>query len=403
MAAFPRPSGAVVELRDLQALIDSAPEGSTLRLGKGRYAGGVRVGKRLTIDGRGVAIVDAQGKGSVLEVVGDGVTVQNLTLVNSGNAHSEVDAAILVKGNFNVIRNNTIRGCLFGIDLSQSNNNLVRRNDIGSKDVSLGLRGDAIRLWYSRNNEVVENVVSGARDVVIWYSRDNLIANNTIIDGRYGAHFMYAKANRVEKNYFLRNSVGVFLMYSDGVSVTDNVISHGQGTTGMGIGMKETSDVKITGNRVVYCATGLYSDVSPYQPGTKNHIERNTFAYNGIGMRFHTDWHGSILRDNDFIANITQVDVHGGASAARNEWDGNYYDDYQGFDLDDDAIGDHSHEQWTFSDRLWRDLPMAQYFKGTPVLEVLDFLERLAPFSEPVLVLRDHHPRIGPNNQVVFQ
>ena len=37
-------------------------------------------------------------------------------------------------------------------------------------------------------------------------------------------------------------------------------------------------------------------------------------------------------------------------------------------------------------------LPSAQFFKGSPMLEVLDFLERLAPFSPPELVLRDKTP-----------
>jgi nitrous oxidase accessory protein len=38
------------------------------------------------------------------------------------------------------------------------------------------------------------------------------------------------------------------------------------------------------------------------------------------------------------------------------------------------------------------DVPPAQFFKGTPMLEVLDFLERLAPLSPPDLVVRDPHP-----------
>ncbi len=34
----------------------------------------------------------------------------------------------------------------------------------------------------------------------------------------------------------------------------------------------------------------------------------------------------------------------------------------------------------------------ARFFKGTPMLEVLDFLERLAPFTSPELLLRDEQP-----------
>jgi nitrous oxidase accessory protein len=38
------------------------------------------------------------------------------------------------------------------------------------------------------------------------------------------------------------------------------------------------------------------------------------------------------------------------------------------------------------------DVPPAQFFKGSPMLEVIDFLERLAPFSSPDLLVRDETP-----------
>jgi nitrous oxidase accessory protein len=36
---------------------------------------------------------------------------------------------------------------------------------------------------------------------------------------------------------------------------------------------------------------------------------------------------------------------------------------------------------------------MARFFRSSPVLELLDFLERLAPFSTPDLILHDEQPR----------
>ncbi|MGB7550248.1 MAG: hypothetical protein WBM15_01635, partial [Chromatiaceae bacterium] len=57
-----------------------------------------------------------------------------------------------------------------------------------------------------------------------------------------------------------------------------------------------------------------------------------------------------------------------------------------------DGIGDTPYEQYTYADRLWMDLPPAQFFKGSPMLEVIDFLERLAPLSEPKRLARDEKP-----------
>ena len=138
-----------------------------------------------------------------------------------------------VRGQFIVVKDNIIDDCLFGVDLQQSRNCIVRRNRISSKPVELGLRGDAIRLWYSFDNEVTENVVSDARDIVVWYSADNVISRNQGSRSRYSLHFMYSKRNLVEDNRFHDNTVGIFLMYSDGVVVRNNRITHAAGPTGI--------------------------------------------------------------------------------------------------------------------------------------------------------------------------
>jgi len=38
------------------------------------------------------------------------------------------------------------------------------------------------------------------------------------------------------------------------------------------------------------------------------------------------------------------------------------------------------------------EIPNARFFKTSPVLELLDFLERLAPFSSPDLQAKDDKP-----------
>ena len=378
----------------LQPLVDAAAKGSTLTPVPGIYAGPVVIDKPLTIDGRGQVVIDGGGKGTLVLLQTDGATLKGLTLRNSGNSHNDLDSGVQVRGNFNVISDNQIEDCLFGVDLQQSRNNIVRRNHISSKAVDLGIRGDAIRLWYSFDNQVTDNQVRGSRDMVVWYSRDNLIARNDARGGRYSLHFMYAQTNRVEDNHFEDNAVGIFLMYSDGVIVRHNTIIRAQGTTGVGIGFKETSDVTIEGNQILYCATGLYLDVSPYQPDTENRIRDNLVAYNGVGVRWLNDWQGNTFTGNRFKGNINQMVVEGGKGASRNRWEGNQWDDYEGFDRNGDGIGDTPYELYAYADRIWMDVPPAQFFKGTPMLEVIDFLERLAPFSPPQLMARDAAPRM---------
>ena len=377
----------------LQEMVDETPKGGTLTPPAGTYNGPITVEKPITIDGINGVTIDAGGKGSVIYIDTDGATLQNLHLTNSGYSHNDVDAGVQVKGNFNVVKDNIIDECLFGIDLSQSENNIIRRNHISSKsDRELGMQGDSVRLWYSFDNQITDNTIRGSRDMVVWYSKGNLIARNDSSGGRYALHFMYSQGNLVEENRYTENSVGIFLMYSDGAVIRNNYMAHSQGTTGMGIGLKETSDVKITNNQILYNATGIYSDVSPYQPDTTNLMENNLVAFNSIGMLFHTPWWGNVARNNTFKDNITQVVVDGNGGATKNVWNGNHWDDYEGFDLDKDSIGDTPYESYAYADRLWMDLPDARFFMGTPLLAALDFLEQLAPFSEPTLLLRDEQP-----------
>lgn len=381
-------------LRPLQPLIDAATAGDELRLPAGLYAGPVTIDKPLTIDGQGQVTINGGGVGTVISLHTNGATLRGLKIVNSGDSSNDVDAAVHVRGNGNIVRDNVIENTLFGIDLEQSNNNVLRRNVISSKPVSLGLKGDAIRLWYSNDNKVEENRVFDSRDLVVWYSNGNTVARNQSHGNRYGLHLMFAHNNVIEDNRFFDNSVGVSFMYSDNNVLHQNDIMRSPGPSGTCLSVKESSIVIATQNNIVYCAIGVNIDVSPYQPDTVNTFSGNRIAYNDTAIMFLSDWKSNDFLGNVILGNITQVTVTGGGSANRNRWEGNYWDDYEGFDQDQDGIGDKPHKLNNYAGRVWIDRPWARLFKGAPLLEVLDFLDRLAPFSEPILLVQDERPQL---------
>ena len=386
---------ATTEIRQLQPILDEAEENAGVLLEPGLYAGPVVVTKPMLIDGGNEVTIDGGGIGTVVTLETDGATIRRVRIVGSGESHNDIDAGVRVSGDSNNVKELVIEDCLFGVDLQQSDSNVVRRNKITSKaDSGLGVKGDAVRLWYSRYNVIEENTVSGSRDMVVWYSEDNTIARNRISGGRYGLHFMYSKYNLVEGNTIDGNSVGIFLMYSDDIVVRGNRMFKALGPTGVGLGLKETSGVEITDNEMLYNATGIYLDVSPFQPDTTNKILRNEIAFNSTGVLFLNDWTGNIFEENRFANNIKQVSVNEFAGAARNTWNNNYWDDYEGFDRDNDGIGDKPHTMMVYADRLWMDVPDASFFKGTPLLAALDLLERLAPFTDPIVMLKDDNPHV---------
>ena len=382
-------------LKPFQVLVDAAAPGATLRPAPGTYAGPVTIDKPLTIEGDGVTI-DAGDRGTVMLVPAEGVTLRGLHLTGSGDSHDTDDSCLDVRGSRNVFENLVIDNCLFGIDLKQSNRNVLRGNRITSKPRDLGVRGDGLRIWYSNDNLIEGNQVTDSRDMVAWYSNRNTFRGNVGRRSRYSIHFMFADGNVVEGNRFYDNSVGVYFMYTNGGVARNNVVSHATGAAGMAFGFKESSNVLIENNEIIYCAIGVGSDLSPFEPNAAIEFRNNRFAYNGMAMSFNSETGGNRIVGNVFEGNLTQVGygAHSEA-AAKNFWQGNYWDDYQGFDRDGDGIGDRPHELLSYADQIWMEMPVARFFRNSPVMELLDFLERLAPFSTPAKVLQDDKPRFS--------
>ncbi len=380
------------DIRWFQDLVDKAPAGSTLKPPAGTYAGPVVVDKPLIIDGSNGVVIDGGGRGTVFVMDAGDSQLRDIRLTNSGGSHDTDDACLNVRRHRNVIERVVIDNCLFGIDLKQSDDNIVRDNRISSKPNELGTRGDGLRLWYSNRNRIEENQIIDSRDMVAWYSNDNHYLNNLGRRSRYSIHFMFAARNIVEGNRFYDNAVGVYVMYSGGGAIRNNTFSHANGATGMAIGFKEASDVLVEGNEIIYCGTGITSDISPFEPGSTLIIRKNRIAFNGIGIRFISDREGHVIEGNIFEGNMSNVSVDGAAGSMSNRWHGNYWDDYQGFDRHGDGFGDRPHEHFAYADQIWMEFPAARFFRNSPVMESLDFLERLAPFSTPVLILRDEKP-----------
>ena len=387
--------GTILSASILQDAIDNAPAGSILKLHAGVYKGNIVITKPITIIGKeGGVIIDAENFGTVITVKSSYVTLKNLHIINSGDRHEKVDGAVSFdKGQQCEISNCVIENCLFGIDFKQMNNSIVKNNKISSKDLELGLRGDGLRLWYSNDNVIKGNSLTKSRDMVIWYSHGNEISENSAEYCRYSLHFMYAGRNVVKNNHYQFNSVGIFFMYSKDTIATGNTIKSSLGATGMGIGLKDVSNFILKNNTIIYCAQGIYIDRSPLEPDTHNWIENNKILYNAEAMHFHSMSENNIIKKNIIMGNIE--DVVNDSRAGKTNYNvisGNYWDNYEGFDSNGDNIGDTPHTVYQYADQLWVYNPDVKFFYGSPIISMLNFLAKLAPFTKPLLLLVDPKP-----------
>jgi nitrous oxidase accessory protein len=377
----------------LQPLIDATPAGGTLRLAPGTYAGPATIGRPLTLDGGRRAVIRGDGKSTVLSVAANGVTLRGLRLTGSGDSHDRIDAGILLEGDDHRVEENEIDDVLFGIHLKRVNRSRVVGNRVIGKDLEQGMRGDAIRLWYSRHNVVENNSFRRARDLTFANSADNRIVGNRFKDGRYGMHIIFSPRLHVANNHLADTGTGIIVLYSPDLVLRGNHVAHALTAGGGGIVFKESKDALVEGNEVLHCSVGLRVDAPPESVGRLT-VSNNRFAHNIVGLFFYGEEGGHRFFDNRFENNLTTVGISAPGAGSANVWRGNYWDDYQGFDRNSDGIGDTPHEVYLFADRIWMETPLATFFRGSPVLETLDFLERLAPFSSPHLVLRDPAPRM---------
>ncbi len=377
-------------------MIADADIGEVVLIPAGVYEGNLVIRKTVVLDGSDGAVFDGLGEGTVIEVLADGVTIRNCTIRNSGIDVTGEPAAIRVIAADAVIESNTIKESLFGIDLREAPNAIIRDNSIACKDLDPGRRGDGIRLWWSHGCLVEGNTVLSSRDMVFWYSEDLLIRKNIVKESRYGLHFMYSHGSVLEQNDLLNNSVGVYLMYSNGITLRENRMSNNRGASGYGIGLKDCDDITIVGNALLANRVGIYLDNSPSSIGSSGLFESNMIAFNEIGLLATPNTHDNVFTNNAFIENEEPAATHGRGQLMSNSFSldgrGNYWSDYAGFDLNADGIGDVVYEPQSLFGALLANEPNLRLFVHSPAQQAIEFTSRALPELRPKSTLIDHSP-----------
>jgi nitrous oxide reductase family maturation protein NosD len=385
---------------ELAALIDAAKPGDTIMVPEGVYVGNLVVTKSVTLDGGGRAILDAGGDGDAVQIKAEDVTVRRFTVRRTGDSLDRENAGFTILAARALIEYNTIEDALFGVYLKAAPDSVIRFNTIRGKDLPLGRRGDAIRLWRCPKSTIEDNTIINGRDVVIWFSGDTQIRRNKVSHGRYGLHFMYSDNNVLEDNVLTHNSVGIFLMYSKNLTLIRNRLEHNRGPTGYGIGLKDVDGVIARDNVIAGNRLGIFLDNSPASRAYEHEFSGNSIAYNDVGVAFMPSVKHNTFVNNAFIDNIEQVAIMGSGTLAGNPFSvdgrGNYWSDYRGYDQDDDGIGDLAHRcESLFEDLMDRE-PKLRLFIYSPAQQAIDAASRAFPIVRPRVKVTDGFPLMTP-------
>lgn len=338
------------------------------------------------------AIIDArQVKGSIIIVKADNVTITGLTLRNVGVSYVDDNAAIKVLRKRNItIEHCTIDNGFFAIYLERCVDVRVRFNRIISENQEQANSGNGVHAWTCRNVLVEGNTIKGHRDGVYFefMKQGTVLRNHSEGNLRYGLHFMFSDSCSYRDNLFYRNGAGVAVMYTKHIEMLNNEFRENWGSAAYGLLLKEITDSHLRGNRFIGNSVGIHAEGA-----SRCFVEQSVFRGNGYGVRLMGNCSGDRFEKNIFDGN--SFDVSTNTAYSENVFDGNYWSEYGGYDLDRDGTGDVPHHPVRLYSMLVEQVPSSVILMHSLFINILDLAERIVPSVTP-LTLTDMRPSMRP-------
>ena len=365
----------------LIAAIAGAAPGDVLILAPGRHAGPVLLDRPITLDGRGVAVIDGHGMGSVIAVTGADIIVRGLEIVGSGDSHQTIDSGVQLRKTAArvLVEGNHILGNLYGVDVHGAHDSTVRDNVIvGRTDHRMNDRGNGVYVWNAPGTLIEANDISLGRDGIFANaSKRDIFRGNLFHNLRFAIHYMYTNDSEISGNVSIGNHLGYALMYSDRLVVRGNLSLRDRSH---GIMLNYTNKSDISGNLVRGGAekcTFIYN-------ANHNLIVGNRFEGCTIGIHFTAGSEKNAITGNAFVGNQTQVKYVGTRDV---EWSfqgrGNYWSDHPAFDLDGNGLADTRFRPNDLMDHILWSQPAASLLLGSPAVQLVRWSQANFPTILP--------------------
>ena len=367
-------------LSDLAMTIEQADPGATIFLEPGTYSvNDLLIEKSVTIDGQNSAVLDIGSEGFGLILMGENITLRNFEIKDSGFGFMDDYAAILVEKSNNIlIENLVLTNNFFGIFVANSESVKVSNNRIISNAKRQTTSGNGVHMWYSKDVEVHQNEITGHRDgIYLEFVEGSLITGNNVYSNiRYGLHFMYSDDCSYIGNEFRNNISGVAVMYTKNVVMRHNRFVQNWGANRYGLLLKEINDSVVQFNRFDTNSVAIYSEAS-----NRVEIEQNEFYNNGTAIRMMANGLDNRIERNNFIGNVFEVSTNSRSNP--NHYEGNYWSQYEGYDLNRDGVGDVEHRPVRLFSLFAERNPMSLIMLRSMMAGLLDTAERVFPVLTP--------------------
>jgi len=358
-------SSSIDQVNSLQAIIDQLDAGDAIELPPGTYAGPATIDKKVSIRGNSeVTLLNPSGAPAI-SILSDGVHLANIQIKN--NASGDQSPAILVKSYQVTLEDLTIQTSGYGIILRDADRAILQNNTItwikpeANKPKQ---KGNGIDLYNSNGTLIKNNHITGVRDAIyLEKSRNARIQGNKLSRTRYGIHCMYIDGSSVIDNEGQYNITGAMVMGVKNVVVSGNVFRRqSQNVHSQGILLYDVQSSSINKNVVEGNRVGIYMEQS-----SENELSNNAVLRNFIGIQLINSNSNQFDR-NEFIANVIEAEA---ADSQKNEMMGNYWDSFQGLDLNHDGTSEIPYAINPFYQLLVTQTPAYQLFFQSPGITFL--------------------------------
>jgi len=382
------------QYKNIKDAISAVSSHDTIIVKKGTYKEyDIEVNKALTIIGQDYPVIDGQQKGEIFTITADSVTVDGLFIINVGTSYTDDYAAIRVrKSKHFVIQNVVLEKLFFGIYIEKSSYGKLYHNKVIGDAIQEYNSGNGIQLWYSHHIEIEHNFVERVRDGIYLEFADNCIIKNNVSENnlRYGLHFMFSNNDIYEDNTFVNNGAGVAVMFSKHIKMYNNIFRENWGSASYGMLLKEINDAEIKGNTFEENTIGINIEGS-------NRIiyQNNEFLNNGWAIKVRGACYTNSFTGNNFMYN--SFDIAYNSKVNDNTFDGNYWSNYTGYDLDHDGIGDVPYRPVKLFSYIVNRTPETIILLRSLFIDIIDFSEKVSPVFTPDNLL-DNQPLMKKNS-----
>ncbi|RYZ24559.1 MAG: nitrous oxide reductase family maturation protein NosD [Chitinophagaceae bacterium] len=384
--------GPARAMRSLRQGITAAQSGDTVLLYGGVYReGNIVIDKPLTLLGIDGPVLDGQGRYEQLTLTGERIRVKGLHFTGTGYSGMNDNAAIsLINARFVTIERNVIERAFFAVHVANASYCTIAFNRISGIPKTEQTSGNGIHLWKCANMLVEHNDVQGHRDGIyfefVTYSAIRF--NNSHNNIRYGLHFMFSNNDSYEQNTFSANGAGVAVMYSNHVHMRGNLFRRNWGANAYGLLLKEISDAEIRQNVFEANTAGILME-------STNRIDvlTNTFRGNGWALRISASCNDNTVRVNNFQGNTFDVATNG--DLMLNRFVNNYWDKYEGYDLNRDGKGDVPYHPVSLYSMVIERNPHSVMLLRSFMVALLDKAEKAMPSLTPGQMV-DNSPLMKP-------